>query len=161
MFVGCANEGDKLAVIGPCYPELGQSLWLREVHGHRDGTPPMVNLGDERFNGELIRRLVAESKINAVHDISDGGLIVAVAEMAMAAGIGVELDAMDTPFAFNESQSRYLVTFPANAPLDRSEVPHEVIGTVGGSTVQVNGSNVSLADLREAHQSFFRDWMES
>ena len=118
-------------------------------------------MGDERFNGELVRRLVADGKVNAVHDISDGGLIVAVAEMAMAAGIGVELDAMDTPFAFNESQSRYLVTFPANAPLDRAEVPHEVIGTIGGDSINVNGTKIGIAELRQAHQSFVRDWMEA
>jgi phosphoribosylformylglycinamidine synthase len=160
MTMGFRNEGDRLAVIGPCYPELGQSLWLREIHGNRNGNPPVVDLGDERFNGQLIRKLVTEGRVNAVHDISDGGLLVAVAEMALASGIGIDLDAMDTAFAFNESQSRYLVTFPANAALDRSQIPHEVIGTVGGDAITVNGSGISLSDLREAHQSFFRDWME-
>ncbi|MDP3676936.1 MAG: phosphoribosylformylglycinamidine synthase subunit PurL [Novosphingobium sp.] len=153
-------EGECLAVIGPCYPELGQSLWLREIHGRQDGDAPRVDLVDEKLNGEIVRRLIAEGKVTAVHDIADGGLLVAVAEMALAGGIGVELDAMDAAFAFNESQARYLVTYPANAPLDRATVPFEKIGTTGGDALRVNGSALPLTDLRAANERFFREWME-
>ncbi|MBN8483528.1 MAG: phosphoribosylformylglycinamidine synthase subunit PurL [Sphingomonadales bacterium] len=153
-------EGECLAVIGPCYPELGQSLWLREIHGREDGDPPKVDLKDERFYAEVVRQLIADGMVTAVHDISDGGLLVAAAEMALAGNIGITLDAMDTAFAFNESQSRYLVTYKADRPLDREKVPFEKIGTTGGDAVVVNGQPVTLAALREANDSFFRDWME-
>ncbi|RDV01544.1 phosphoribosylformylglycinamidine synthase subunit PurL [Sphingorhabdus pulchriflava] len=153
-------EGEILAVIGPNYPELGQSLWLREIHGREEGDPPFVDLADEKLNGTIVRQLIAEGAVTAVHDISDGGLLVAVAEMALAGGIGAELSAMDTAFAFNETQSRYLVTYPADKPLDRNKVPFEPIGTVSGDAIRVNGSTVSLNDLRAAHESFFKDWME-
>lgn len=153
-------EGECLAVIGPCYPELGQSLWLREIHGREDGDPPKVDLKDERFHAEVIRQLIADGMVTAVHDISDGGLLVAAAEMALAGNIGITLDAMDTAFAFNESQSRYLVTYKADKPLDRAKVPFEKIGTTGGDALVVNGQPVALAALREANDSFFRDWME-
>jgi phosphoribosylformylglycinamidine synthase len=152
--------GECLAVIGPCYPDLGQSLWLREVRGREDGDAPRVDLADERVNGEIVRRLIAEGRVTAVHDIADGGLLVAVAEMALAGGIGVELDAMNAAFAFNESQSRYLVTYPADAPLDRAEVPFEKIGTTGGDALHINGTPIPLADLRAANERFFREWME-
>jgi phosphoribosylformylglycinamidine synthase len=95
-----------------------------------------------------------------VHDITDGGLLVAVAEMALAGKIGVTIDPMDTAFAFNETQSRYLVTYPADKPLDRTKVPFEKIGMTGGYAVIVNGQPVQLSALREASESFFRDWME-
>ncbi len=153
-------EGECLAVIGPCYPELGQSLWLREIHGREDGDPPRVDLRDERLNAEIVRQLIADGLVTAVHDISDGGLLVAAAEMALAGKIGITLDAMDTAFAFNESQSRYLVTYRADRPLDRSKVPFEKIGTTGGDALVVNGKPVTLAALREANDAFFRDWME-
>jgi phosphoribosylformylglycinamidine (FGAM) synthase-like enzyme len=159
--IGFKAEDECLAVIGPSYPELGQSLWLREIHGREDGMPPRVNLADEKLNGEIVRRLIAEGKVTAVHDISDGGLLVAAAEMALAGGIGVALDAMDTAFAFNETQSRYLVTYPADAPFDRSEVPFERIGTTGGNALRVNGATISLIDLRATNERFFRDWMEA
>ncbi len=154
-------EGECLAIIGPSYPELGQSLWLREIHGREDGDPPKVDLGDERFHGEVIRQLIADGAVTAVHDISDGGLLVAIAEMALAGNIGATIDPMDTAFAFNETQSRYLVTYPADKPLDRSKVPFEKIGTVGGDALVINGQPVKLSALREANESFFRDWMES
>jgi phosphoribosylformylglycinamidine synthase len=153
-------EGECLAVIGPCYPDLGQSLWLREIHGREDGEPPRVDLGDERFHAEVVRQLIAEGAVTAVHDISDGGLLVAVAEMALAGNIGATIDPMDTAFAFNETQSRYLVTYPADKPLDRSKVPFEKIGTTGGNALVINGQPVALSALREASESFFRDWME-
>src|SRR5688500_6637414 len=159
--LGLKAEGSCRAVIGPSYPERGQSLWLRETHGREDGPPPRVNLADEKLNGAIVRRLIAEGKVTAVHDISDGGLLVAAAEMALASGIGVDLDAMDTAFAFNETQARYLVTYPADAPLDRSEVPFERIGTTGGNALRVNGATISLIDLRATNEKFFRDWMEA
>ena len=158
--IGFKAEGEILAVIGPNYPELGQSLWLREIHGREDGDPPFVDLADEKLNGGIVRQLIADGAVTAVHDISDGGLLVAVAEMALAGGIGVELSSMDTAFAFNETQSRYLVTYPADKPLDRDKVPFEPIGTVGGDGIRINGSLVSLSDLRTAHESFFKDWMD-
>ncbi len=159
--IGFKVEGEVLAVIGPNYPEMGQSLWLREIHGREDGDPPFVDLADEKLNGGIVRQLIADGAVTAVHDISDGGLLVAVAEMALASGIGVELSPMDTAFAFNETQSRYLVTYPADKPLDRDKVPFEPIGTVGGDGIRINGSLVSLSELRTAHESFFKDWMEA
>jgi phosphoribosylformylglycinamidine synthase len=88
-------------------------------------------------------------------------LLVAVAEMALASGIGVELERMDTPFAFNETQSRYLVSYPADAPLNRAEVPFERIGTTGGDSLRVNGAPIPLTDLRDLNERFFREWMEA
>lgn len=158
--IGIKAEGECLAVIGPCYPELGQSLWLREIHGREDGEPPRVDLTDERMNAEIVRQLIADGLVTAVHDISDGGLLVAAAEMALAGNIGITLDAMDTAFAFNESQSRYLVTYRADRPLDRSKVPFEKIGTTGGDALVINGKPIKLAALREANDSFFKNWME-
>ncbi|MGP1284224.1 MAG: phosphoribosylformylglycinamidine synthase subunit PurL [Parasphingopyxis sp.] len=158
--IGFKAEGDCLAVIGPNYPEIGQSLWLREIHGREDGPPPRVDLKAEKLHGDIVRRLIRDGAVTAVHDISDGGLLVAVAEMALAGDLGVELDAMDAAFAFNETQARYLVTYRADAPLDREAVPFEKIGTVGGNAIRVNGASIPLADLREANERFFPDLMD-
>ncbi|RED16430.1 phosphoribosylformylglycinamidine synthase subunit PurL [Parasphingopyxis lamellibrachiae] len=152
-------EGECLAVIGASYPDIGQSLWLREIHGREDGPPPRVDLKDEKLHGDIVRRLIDEGAVTAVHDISDGGLLVAVTEMALAGNIGIELDAMDAAFAFNECQARYLVTYRTDAPLDRNAVPFEKIGTVGGDAVRVNGADIPLADLRAANESFFENLM--
>jgi phosphoribosylformylglycinamidine synthase len=159
--IGFKTEGETILAIGPHYPELGQSLWLREIHGREDGEPPRVDLADERLNGEIVRQLVAEGKVTAVHDVSDGGLLVALAEMALAGGVGARVDAMTSEFAFNESQARYLITAPAGVEFDRSQVPFERIGTTGGDALVIGEQSVSLSALREASDSFFRDWMAS
>ena len=117
--------GETILLIGETQGWLGQSLYLRDVCGREEGAPPPVDLIEERENGDVVRALIAEGLVTAAHDISDGGLLVAIAEMAMASGIGATLDAApeDTPahaFWFGEDQARYLVTVPA----DRAEAVH-------------------------------------
>ena len=152
--IGFKNEGDVIWLLGSAGTHLGQSLWLREIAGREAGEAPPVDLGSERARGEAVRSLVASGTVNAVHDVSDGGLLVALAEMALASGKGCTLDAaLSTAQAYGEDQGRYLLTAPAG-----TDVPGaQRIGTVGGS--QVGG--VELAALREASDSFFRDWMEA
>ena len=146
-------DGDGVWLIGGEGSHLGQSIWLREVNGQEAGDPPPVDLAKEKANGEAVRALVEGGAVNAVHDVSDGGLLVALAEMALASGRGVALDgALTTAQAFGEDQSRYVVTAQAGAA-----VPGAVrIGTVGGTSV----AGVEIAALRKASESFFRDWME-
>ena len=146
-------EGDVIWLIGGEGTHLGQSLWLREVHGREEGPAPEVDLAQERANGELVRDLIAQGKLTAVHDLSDGGLLVALAEMAMASGLGCTLDlALNTAQAFGEDQSRYVVTARPGV-----EIPGaRKIGTVGGDSV----AGVAVRDLRKRNEAFFRDWME-
>ncbi len=147
------DEGDDIWLIGGECSHLGQSIWLREIEGREEGLPPVVDLEAERSHGEEVRALIKSGVANAVHDISDGGLLVALAEMALAGGIGVTLDVeLDTGKAFGEDQGRYVIT----APRGVEPVGAIRLGRVEGDSV----AGVSLSDLREASESFFRDWME-
>ncbi len=140
-------EGEEIFVIGDTRGHLGQSLWLREIHGREEGPPPPVDLKAERKAGDLVRKLITTGKVTAVHDISDGGLLVAIAEMALAGGIGARINALNANRAFGEDQGRYIVT-----ALKGSEIDGAVqIGTTGGSTL----TGISLSDLRTAHEGFF------
>ena len=151
--VAFKNEGDAIWLVGPGGTHLGQSLWLREVLGREEGPAPAVDLAAERRNGEQVRSWIAAGTVTAVHDVSDGGLLVALAEMALAGNKGCTLDApLSTAEAFGEDQSRYVVTAPAGVELAGAVR----IGTVGGTTV----AGVEVAALREANEAFFRDWME-
>ena len=155
--IGFKAEGDGIWLIGGVDgiwgTHLGQSLWLRELHGREEGPPPGVDLGQELRNGELVRQLIADGIVTAVHDISDGGLLVALVEMALAGGRGVLLDIeLDAASAFGEDQSRYLVTAPTGVIVDGAER----IGSVGGASVM----GIDLTALREANEAFFRDWMD-
>ncbi|MBK6491925.1 MAG: phosphoribosylformylglycinamidine synthase subunit PurL [Sphingomonadales bacterium] len=145
--IGFKSEGETIWLLGGHGSTLGQSIWLREVRGLEAGSPPSVDLVKERAAGSLVRQLVSDGIATAVHDISDGGLIVAVAEMGLAGAMGAELDPLSTAQAFGEDQGRYLITTAPGAI-----VPNAVaIGKTGGA--QISGK--SLTDLRTAHEGFF------
>lgn len=160
--VAFKGAGEAIFVIGESNGHLGQSLWLRELHGREDGAPPPVDLTMERAHAEFVRTLVAGGKVTAVHDVSDGGLLVAVAEMALAGGIGASLEDIGGQFtAFGEDQARYVVT-SAHADMIRAAgIPMTRIGTTGGDALVINGTPVPLANLRTAHEGFFPALMGS
>ena len=156
---------------------LGQSLWLREVHGREDGPPPPIDLHAERAASLFVRELIAKDWARSVHDTSDGGILVALTEMALASGIGVTVAPNYwrgvTAWAFGEDQGRYLVATDYVDPdeivwlAEQEGLKAERIGRTGGVDIRLL-SNVAgyldiiipLTDLREASDSFFRDWME-
>ncbi|KPF87098.1 phosphoribosylformylglycinamidine synthase [Novosphingobium sp. AAP83] len=147
------NDGDAIWLVGDEGKHLGQSLYLREIAGREAGDAPKVDLAVERQRGEQVREWIATGKLTAVHDISDGGLLVALTEMALASDKGCVLSIeLDTAKAFGEDQSRYIVTTSASEVLEGATR----IGTVGGSQI----AGVEIATLREANEAFFRDWME-
>ena len=159
--IGFKAEGEAIFVIGDSNGHLGQSLWLRELHGREDGAPPSVDLARELRHSEFVRHLIAEGKVSAVHDVSDGGLLVALADMALKSGIGCELEQIGDHFtAFGEDQARYIVTSTVADTIQAAGIPITRIGTTGGSAVVGPGFKVEIADLREASESFFRNWME-
>jgi phosphoribosylformylglycinamidine synthase II len=155
-------DGDDIWLIGDWPGHLGQSLWLREIAGREAGPPPPVDLAAERRHGEAIRAAIAAGRVTAVHDLSDGGLVVALAEMALAGGRGALLDDRVplTPAAlFGEDQGRYIVTTGNSDPLLRAlaaaAVPHRFLGSVGGRALRIGGAAIPLADLGAAHEGFF------
>ncbi|HKX21970.1 MAG TPA: phosphoribosylformylglycinamidine synthase subunit PurL [Rhizorhapis sp.] len=155
-------EGEAIFLVGETAGHLGQSLYLRELHAREDGAPPPVDLAKEKAHGDFVRALVAEGKVTAVHDISDGGLLVAIAEMALAGNIGATLEAIsDAATAFGEDQARYIVTTRDAAALEAAGVPVKRIGTTGGDAIEVDGKAVALSDLRTAHEGFFPALMEA
>ena len=168
-------EAEDIVLIGDTAGHLGQSIWLREIHGREDGDAPAVDLAGERQAAELVRALVAAGEVTAVHDISDGGLLVTVAEMALAGRIGATIApdwASETPLSaqmFGEDQGRYVVTGHAETILARAEaagVPATRIGATGGDAVAVGDEEekigwATLHDLRAAHEGFFPKLMDA
>jgi len=161
------GAGDALVLIGETAGHLGQSAWLWELHGRAEGDAPPVDLAGERKAGELVRALKAEGLITAAHDLSDGGLGVAAAEMALAAGIGVVVAADETLGAsgwfFGEDQGRYLVgckdADAVIAAASDAGVSARQVGEMGGEVVGLGASGVALADLRAAHKGGFARMM--
>jgi phosphoribosylformylglycinamidine synthase len=162
-------EGETLLLIGHSTGQVGQSLWLDICHGRREGAPPTVDLAVERRLGELVRQLISERLVSAVHDISDGGALVAIAEMALAGGIGAQVTLPGVPnpgaILFGEDQGRMLVTTrdpdSVVARASAAGLFSAAIGIVGGDAVAGPGFRAGLADLRAAHEGFFPRLMGS
>jgi phosphoribosylformylglycinamidine synthase len=158
-----------IVLIGATKGWLGQSLWLREIAGREEGAPPPVDLAAERAAGDFVRGQIAKGVVRACHDVSDGGLLVAVAEMAMAGDTGARLSAhpRDIPghaFWFGEDQGRYVLAVPEAGVVIRAAeaigVPAVRIGTSGGRGLTLpDGATISIAALRDAHARFFPTWM--
>ena len=159
-----------LVLLGETAGWLGQSLWLREIAGREDGPPPPVDLAAERRVGDFVRGLILAGGVAACHDVSDGGLLVAVAEMAMAGDVGVVLT--HTPvgpahaFWFGEDQGRYLVA-TADAPglvalAAEAGIAALHLGRAEGDHLTLPGAMaISVQDLHAHHRRFFPAWMAS
>ncbi|MEK6637553.1 MAG: phosphoribosylformylglycinamidine synthase subunit PurL, partial [Pseudomonadota bacterium] len=146
--IGFKAPHQDILLIGKGHENFGQSLWLREILGREDGAPPRVDLDAEREAGELVRRLIADGVATAVHDVSDGGVLVAMVEMALAGNIGAYYDMMDTIDAFGESQGRYIITVASG-----TKIP-SAIG-IGRTNDQGTIAGFKLDTLRTAHEGFF------
>ena len=159
-----------LVLVGVTRGWLGQSLWLREVGGREEGAPPPVDFPAERAAGEFVRAQILAGAVRACHDVSDGGLLVAVAEMAIAGNVGARLSTgpREIPghaYWFGEDQGRYVLAVGDAAACVRAAeaagVPALRIGHSGGADLTVpDGGTISIASLRAAHAHFLPAWMD-
>jgi phosphoribosylformylglycinamidine synthase len=167
--LGFKAPDQAILLIGETQGWLGQSLYLRDICEREEGAPPPVDLEAERRNGDFVRVLIREEIATAVHDVSDGGLLVALAEMAMASGIGAELDRAPLAahaFWFGEDQARYLVTVTADVAETiivralAAGVPARHLGLTGGDALTLAGERPILtARLRERFEGWLPAYM--
>ncbi|MBN35582.1 MAG: phosphoribosylformylglycinamidine synthase II [Rhodospirillaceae bacterium] len=168
--IGFGGEGHTIVLLGDTSGNLGSSLYLREIAGREDGAPPLVDLDIERRHGNLVRGLITDGTLTCCHDVSDGGIIVALTEMALAANIGC---AVDTPsgtgaahgFWFGEDQARYLVAVPGDgiditSKAAAAGVSAVILGATGGDTLTVDGGQpISLRTIRDKHEGWLPSFM--
>jgi phosphoribosylformylglycinamidine synthase len=160
-----------IILIGDTKGHLGASLYLREIEGREEGAPPPVDLAAERRNGDFVRAQIQAGRVGACHDLSDGGLLVALAEMAMAGGVGAEIAppplGSELPlhgFLFGEDQARYVLTTGApESVLEAAAaagVPALRLGTTGGAALTVHGAGaISSAELRRVNEAWLPSFM--
>ena len=163
------RDGDALILIGETNGHLGCSLYLREIESSEAGPPPPVDLAAERRNGDFVRGVIRAGHVVACHDLSDGGLLVAVAEMAMTGSRGAVLDPPPpglprNAFLFAEDQARYIVeTADPDTVLEAARaaiVPARVIGAVGGVALTLPGAGaISVDALRATNEAWLPDYM--
>jgi phosphoribosylformylglycinamidine synthase len=166
------KAGDEVIfALGDTQGWLGRSLYLRDICGREEGAPPPVDLAVERRNGDFVRSLIERGLATAVHDVSDGGLLVALAEMAMASGIGARLTALPPAIAphafwFGEDQARYVVTV---RPEDADAIARDAaaagvtihrLGSTGGETLTVAGERpILVGELRNRFEGWLPAYM--
>ncbi len=168
-----AREGLVLVLVGLGQGWLSCSLFLREIMGREEGAPPPVDLALERRHGIFVRQQIAAGRVLACHDLADGGLAVALAEMCLASGIGARLSVPEgVPgrfgWLFGEDQGRYLLAVsPEEAPQLLAEaraagvVARAVARTGGDALILGDGPPISLAELKARRESFFRSLFDA
>jgi phosphoribosylformylglycinamidine synthase subunit PurL len=159
---GVGPAGARLLLLGTTRDELGGSLWARVVHDHVGGRPPAVDLSAEQALAGVLIAGAERGLLAGAHDLSDGGLAVALAESCLASGTGaaVTLPGDDFTFLFSESAGRALVAVPPEheasfaALCAEAGVPATDIGTSGGDVLEVTGSfSVDLGELGQVHRA--------
>ena len=159
------GEGQAILLIGDTKGHLGQSIYVREMLGREEGPAPAIDLKIERRNGDFVRGLIEAGRLTTVHDVSDGGLAVALAEMAMSSGIGARVAhagaGSRTGFWFGEDQARYVLAVPAGdverilSDAKLAGVPAVKLGETGGTSLQFDGeAGVSVKALKAGHEEW-------
>jgi phosphoribosylformylglycinamidine synthase subunit PurL len=166
--IALKTPGDTLILIGTTQGHLGCSLYLRELLGREDGPPPSIDLGAERRHGDFVRQQIAAGHISACHDVSDGGLLVAVAEMAMAGRLGASITTLagvpQHGFLFGEDQARYVLATDQPdsvlAAAEKAGIPALTLGSAGGDQLTLAGGNaISVAELIRLNEAWLPDYM--
>ena len=167
--VAFKRADDVVIVIGETKGHLGQSIYLREIEGREEGAAPPVDLAVEKKNGDFVRGLIEAGRVDTCHDASDGGLLTAIAEMAMPRGIGASIgqagpDAI--PFWFGEDQARYVIAAPFAqaekivAEASSAGITVAELGKTGGDAIILDSkASIPVADLKRGFEAWFPNYM--
>jgi phosphoribosylformylglycinamidine synthase len=160
--IGFADAGAPVLLLGKTGPEFGGSAWAQVAHGHLGGRPPAVDLAAERALAGVLGDAAAGGLLAAAHDLSDGGLAVALAESCLAGGNGCRVTLPGDPFSylFSESAARAVVAVRPGREqefarlCERHGAPAAVLGETGGGSLEVTGSfAIGLDELAAAHRA--------
>ena len=170
--IDAMQSGDTIILVGGCGSHLGQSIYLRDILNRTDGDAPHVDLSTEKKNGEFVRHLIETGMITTCHDLSDGGLALALAEMVIKSkkGIKAQLTGQTPPHAelFGEDQARYLIAVNAHElpkvieAGKQSSVDLQIVGKVEGDHLEVeNQFKLSVDSLHDAYENWFPNFMDN
>jgi phosphoribosylformylglycinamidine synthase subunit PurL len=159
--IGFSRPGARLVLLGTTRAEFGGSAWAQVAHGHLGGGPPVVDLDAERAAAGLLAAAARAGLLDAAHDVSDGGLAIALAESCLAGGHGcrISLPGDEFTFLFSESAARVVVAVMPGSETEFAGlcaahgVPATPLGTAGGDRLEVAGGfAVPLDELAATHQ---------
>ena len=164
------KNGNIILQIGKNFGQLYQSIFLEEIYSITDGPPPEINLSNEKNNGLAVLKLINDKLVLSVHDISSGGLLLALAEMTFKSGYGVNISKPKNSsnlmeYYFSEDQGRYLVEIETdnfdkiNKILNENNIFNEIVGTVQKDYFEIPGElKIAINDLYKTNDTWYRKY---
>jgi len=164
------KHGNIILQIGKNFGQLSQSFFFQEIYSITDGPPPEINLSNEKNNGLAVLKLINDKLTCAVHDISSGGLLLALAEMTFRSGFGVKISkpknlSDQMGYYFSEDQGRYLVEVrpddlsKVNNILNENNIFNEIVGEVQKDYFEVTGElKIKINDLYKINNSWYKNY---
>jgi phosphoribosylformylglycinamidine synthase len=164
------NTENIIAVIGETSGHLSQSALIYDVIGDKDGPPPQINLKEEKKNGLFVTDLIKTKLVQAVHDVSHGGIIVTLAEMCMASNIGAKIKVSGSnsdkiKYLFSEDQARYLIEISMKnlekikKIANDKNIKIDIIGKTQSEIFEVeNDLKISVKELKTKNESWFKNY---
>ncbi len=165
------KEGNIILVIGKTEGHLDQSVFAREIFNEKKGPPPEINLFNEKNNGLAITKLVTKKLIESCHDISLGGILIAISKMCLKGNKGVKINKpkylINTyEYLFSEDQGRYLIEVSKNKLkkveelLDENSIHYEQLGYVIKEKIEFSEkSNISIDELKKGNKQWLKQYM--
>ena len=164
------HENSKLILIGKTFGHLGQSCFLKENYSLNIGMPPEINFLNEKNNGETVLKLINNNLVLSSHDISNGGLITALSEMAMNSNYGAKIQKPKKltnllNYFFGEDQARYILEISVNnlpkveKVLKDSDIYYENIGYTQKEFFEIEGEfKVKIKDLFKINNEWYNNY---
>ena len=164
------KNGNTILQIGKNFGQLYQSVFLEEIYAITDGPPPEVNLSNEKNNGLAVLKLINDKLVSSVHDISSGGMLIALAEMVLGSNYGIKIHKPKNltnlmEYYFSEDQGRYLIEIEPNnlerinKVLSENSIFSEVVGTVQNDYFEVVGElKIKTNDLYKTNNSWYNNY---
>ena len=164
------KEGNIILQIGKTFGHLYKSIFFEEIYSITEGPPPEINLSNEKNNGETVLKLISDKLVHSVHDISSGGLILALAEMSIYSGYGLKIEKPQKlsnlmEHYFGEDQGRYLIEIDKNdfkkikKILDEKNIFNEFVGTVQKDYFELeNELKITTKDLYKENNKWYYNY---
>ena len=167
------KEDNLIFVVGKTYGHIDQSIFAREIINEKKGPPPEVNLFNEKNNGHNILKLINEGIVESAHDVSLGGIIIALSKMAIRGKKGFKLNKIKTlinkfEYYFGEDQARYIVEVQSNnikkfkKILDNNSIHYDELGIVTKKDIIIDKEPIlHIDELIESNTNWLASYMEN
>ena len=164
------KEDNLVLLISKTFGHLYQSVFFSEIHSINDGPPPEINLKNEKNNGDSILRLIEKNLLYSVHDVSAGGLLLALAEMSISSNLGLKIEKPKkllnlVEYFFGEDQGRYIIEISRDnlskvkSILKENNIFNEVIGTVQKDNLEIiDELKISINDLYKINNKWYNGY---